>query len=81
MSRGPTDAQMREAKTAYLAGEQYELPGPTRKRRATCPDCRLEMGVAPPRHGDGSVDVYPRHPRGVPAGEACGRSRTEVAAR
>lgn len=29
--------------------------------RAKCPECGKAMGVAAPKGGDGSVEVYPRH--------------------
>jgi hypothetical protein len=37
-------------------GEDDEM-----KARATCPWCSKVLGVATPRGGDGSADVFPRH--------------------
>ena len=47
-----------------------------REMRAKCPLCGRELTVQPPKGGDGSVDVFPRHPPG--GKNRCQRSRTIV---
>lgn len=44
--------------------------------RAKCPDCGKTLAVQPPRGGDGSLDVFPRHKN--KKGERCDRSRLDV---
>lgn len=44
--------------------------------RAKCPVCGRECAVQPPRGGDGSADVFPRHGNG--AGGQCPNSRCVV---
>lgn len=45
--------------------------------RATCPTCGKELPVRPPRGGDGSVDVFPRH-IDMKVGSYCPSSRADV---
>lgn len=45
-------------------------------RRARCPECTKDFGVKPPKGGDGSADVFPRHNN--KAHNACDGSRQVV---
>lgn len=53
--------------------------------RAICPECKRLLAVRPPRGGDGSADVFPRHyalqvrlAPGQSRGERCLGSRSVV---
>lgn len=57
------------------------LVGVVKLDRARCPQCRRVLAVQPPRGGDGSADVFPRHdyPREDERhGDLCPESRMTV---